>query len=46
MCKDDERAIKAISDIIKESLEEVNDKYLLRRRLGSGVDTGYRFSDA
>lgn len=43
--KDNPKFIEAFSNLIQDSIEKVNDDFLLRRRLGCETQTGYRYSE-
>lgn len=45
VCKDNERIRETLSDMVKQSIEEVNKEFLLRRPLGCDVQFGKRYSE-
>lgn len=44
-CKNRETFVNTLTEIIKESVSEVSDFYMLRRELGCDVQTGHRYSE-
>lgn len=45
VCRDKEPIKKVLEDMVRESIEEVSEKFLLRRKLGCEVQFGQRYSE-
>lgn len=45
VCKDNQKAIEEICKMIKDSIKEVSERFMLRRHLDCDVQVGYRYAD-
>lgn len=45
VCKDDEKVVDIIKTMLYDSIQEVSERYMMRRGLGCDVQTGQRYSE-
>ena len=45
VCKDDEKAVDIIKTMLLDSIQEVSERYMMRRGLGCDVQKGYKYSE-